>query len=100
MDVSLGGSLGTAVDSKGLLWTWGTNQYGELGVGDHDARIHPYPVLTLKGKQVSQIKCGGSFVIALGGNIKKEIPNLKLKKQREGSNAKIMHGSNLKQNSS
>jgi hypothetical protein len=36
-------------------------------------------VLSLKGKVVTQIACGGSFVVALGSNIKKEIPGLKLK---------------------
>jgi len=51
--VSLGSSLGAAVDCKGLLWTWGSNQFGELGVGDNDVRVHPYPVLTLKGKMVT-----------------------------------------------
>jgi alpha-tubulin suppressor-like RCC1 family protein len=77
-DISLGGTLGVAVDSKGLVWSWGANKAGELGVGDSDPRIHPYPVLTLKGKVVSSVNCGGQFVIALGRNLKKEIPGLKL----------------------
>lgn len=81
--MSLGGSLGAAVDSKGLLWTWGTNKFGELGVGDNESRVHPYPVLTLKGKIVTQIACGGSFVVALGSNQRKEIPNLNLNTQKE-----------------
>jgi X-linked retinitis pigmentosa GTPase regulator len=51
--VSLGASLGAAIDEKGLLWTWGSNHSGELGVGDHEPRVHPYPVLTLKGKMVT-----------------------------------------------
>lgn len=41
-------------------------------------RVHPYPVLTLKGKLVSSLSCGGQFVIALGQNVKKEIPGLNL----------------------
>ena len=83
--MSLGASLGAAVDDKGLLWTWGSNQSGELGVGDCDPRVHPYPVLTLKGKTVTQVQCGGSFVISLGVNIKKEIPGLNLNKQKEST---------------
>jgi alpha-tubulin suppressor-like RCC1 family protein len=80
VDISLGnGSLGVAVDSKGMIWTWGKNDLGELGVGDFEPRIHPYPVLTLKGKTVTQVCCGAKFVIALGNNIKKEIPGLNLK---------------------
>lgn len=78
-DVCLGTTLGAALDVKGLLWTWGSNTQGELGVGDTDPRVHPYPVLQLKGKKVENIACGGSFVIALGGNVKKPIPELKLK---------------------
>lgn len=26
-----GGTLGAAIDEKGLLWTWGANSIGELG---------------------------------------------------------------------
>jgi X-linked retinitis pigmentosa GTPase regulator len=99
-DISLGGSLGTAVDVKGLLWTWGTNGYGELGVGDNDPRIHPYPVLTLKGKTVSSISCGGQYVVALGSNIKKEIPGLKLKSAKESSVTKARKSSVIHRNSS
>jgi len=58
VDLSIGGTLGVAVDVKGLVWSWGVNALGELGVGDSDPRIHPYPVLTLKGKQIHQISCG------------------------------------------
>lgn len=66
VSVHLGESLGTCLDTKGLVWTWGTNHFGELGVGDQDSRLHPYPVLTLKGKKVTQIATGASFVVALG----------------------------------
>ncbi len=69
-----------AVDNKGLCWSWGINSMGELGVGDNDPRVHPYPVLTLKGKQVTSISCGNQFVIALGSKVRKEIPNLNLSK--------------------
>ncbi|CDW87912.1 UNKNOWN [Stylonychia lemnae] len=99
-NISLGGTVGSAVDVKGLLWTWGTNGFGELGVGDNDPRIHPYPVLTLKGKTVTQISCGGQYVIALGSNIKKEIPGLKLKKSRENSLQKTRKSSAFNKNSS
>jgi alpha-tubulin suppressor-like RCC1 family protein len=52
-DVKLGSHLGIAVDVKGLVWCWGANSVGELGVGDKDPRVHPYPILTLKGKIVT-----------------------------------------------
>ena len=72
-----------AIDCKGLVWSWGTNNFGELGVGDNDPRVHPYPILALKGKTVNSITCGGQFVIALGRNLKKEIPELRFKTELE-----------------
>ena len=42
--------MGAAIDTKGFVWSWGTNVCGELGVGDLEPRIHPYPVLTLQNK--------------------------------------------------
>lgn len=77
--VCLGGStLGAAIDVKGLLWTWGSNVSGELGVGDNEPKVHPYPVTALKKKQVNTISCGSQFIVALGSNLKKELPGLKL----------------------
>lgn len=78
-DVCLGTStLGSAIDAKGLLWTWGSNIAGELGIGDNEPKVTPYPVLSLKAKQVTQVACGSSFIVALGSNLKKELPGLKL----------------------
>ena len=71
--------MSVAVDEKGIAWSWGANTNGELGVGDRDPRIHPFPILTLKGKNVSRIFCGDQFAISLGREVKKEIPNLNLK---------------------
>ena len=55
---------------------------GELGLGDNEPKVHPYPVMALKKKSVTQVACGGQFIVALGSNLKKEIPglNLNLKK--------------------
>jgi alpha-tubulin suppressor-like RCC1 family protein len=78
-DVCLGGNtLGAAIDQQGLLWTWGSNISGELGLGDTDPKVHPYPVMALKKKIVTQVACGSQFIVALGSNLKKEIPGLKL----------------------
>ena len=44
VDVSIGGSFGAIVDKEGLLWSWGSNLSGELGLGDYEARPYPYPV--------------------------------------------------------
>ena len=73
-DVSLGKDLGIAVDNQGLAWSWGQNSHGELGVGDNEPRVHPFPILNLKGKLVTKAHCGHSFVVCLGNNICKELP--------------------------
>ena len=49
VDVSLGRDMNFAVDEEGLSWGWGENTHGELGVGDNEPRVHPYPILNLKG---------------------------------------------------
>jgi X-linked retinitis pigmentosa GTPase regulator len=83
VDVCLGGAtLGAAIDVKGMLWTWGSNVAGELGLGDNDPKVHPYPVMALKKKHVTNIACGGQFIVALGSNLKKEIPTLKLQRSK------------------
>lgn len=52
-----------------MLWTWGSNTSGELGVGDYDSRINPFPVVSLQGKKVMMVSCGGSYAISLGRSI-------------------------------
>lgn len=37
-DVSLGGQFGAFLDSNGFLWTWGSNDHGELGSGNYESR--------------------------------------------------------------
>jgi X-linked retinitis pigmentosa GTPase regulator len=66
VDVSIGGCFGAAVDREGMVWTWGSNTNGELGLGDFEQRPFPHPVAHLKNKPVSKIACGGAFAIALG----------------------------------
>jgi len=36
IDISLGGCFGACIDINNMLWTWGSNNSGELGVGDYD----------------------------------------------------------------
>lgn len=69
VDVSVGGSFGAAVDSENCLWTWGSNTNGELGLGDYDQRLTPNLLVTLQSKRVRTVACGGSFCLALGGDV-------------------------------
>jgi hypothetical protein len=68
-DIDTGGCFGAAVDIYGTVWTWGSNTSGELGVGDYEPRVNPFPVRQLQGKKVKIVACGGNFAIALGSDI-------------------------------
>lgn len=69
VNVSLGYWLFGWIDSSGLIWAWGKNSHGELGVGDWELKKTPYPVMALKSKKVTSLSCGGSFYIAIGKSI-------------------------------
>ena len=64
--MSVGGSFGIAKDKDGMLWTWGQNTNGELGLNDTKTRLYPHPILSLKRKHITKAVCGGSFAVAIG----------------------------------
>ena len=66
IDLNIGGSFGIALDKDGLIWTWGGNKHGELGIGDFNPHPFPYPMTIIKNKPIDKIACGGSFSICLG----------------------------------
>eukprot|EP00831_Metopus_contortus_P065115 TRINITY_DN58219_c0_g1_i1.p1 TRINITY_DN58219_c0_g1~~TRINITY_DN58219_c0_g1_i1.p1 ORF type:complete len:435 (-),score=66.28 TRINITY_DN58219_c0_g1_i1:93-1397(-) len=66
VDISIGGTLGIALDEQGRIWSWGSNTSGELGLGDYDPRSQPSILAKLHSKKVVSISTGGSFVVALG----------------------------------
>ena len=70
-DIAVGASFSACIEESGQVWTWGTNTRGELGLGDSDPRMVPFPVISLKGKNVEQISCGGQFSMAIGKSIPK-----------------------------
>jgi len=37
-EINIGGFFGSGIDSNGIVWTWGSNDNGELGVGDREPR--------------------------------------------------------------
>ncbi|OMJ90615.1 hypothetical protein SteCoe_7014 [Stentor coeruleus] len=79
VDLAIGLGYGTSIDRNGIVWSWGSNSTGCLGTGDQESKSQPYPILDLQNKSVTQISCGGNFVIALG----KEGENFKQKIERE-----------------
>jgi alpha-tubulin suppressor-like RCC1 family protein len=45
--ITLGRTMGSVIDSKSLVWVFGENTQGELGLGDMTARLSPYPIVQL-----------------------------------------------------
>ena len=66
VDVSIGGSFGVAQDRSGILWSWGKNSSGQLGLADLEDRTYPNALVYLKNKNIKQVVCGGQFAIAIG----------------------------------
>lgn len=66
IDAALGGSFAVVMDSKGLIYSWGSNQNGELGHGDFESKTTPTLIPGLKNKKIKKIAAGGSFVVCLG----------------------------------
>lgn len=74
VDVSIGTDVGGWIDSSGMIWVWGKNENGELGVGDCKEKNTPYPVMALKTKKVTSLSWGGSFYVAIGSTITLKSP--------------------------
>ncbi|MFZ5354115.1 MAG: FecR domain-containing protein [Bacillota bacterium] len=66
VDVKLGYEHTVALDSKGNVWTWGYNYYGQLGDGSTSNRLTPYKITTLSS--ISKIAAGDYHTIAVGAN--------------------------------
>eukprot|EP01022_Parablepharisma_sp_SALTPOND_P013866 TRINITY_DN1861_c0_g1_i1.p2 TRINITY_DN1861_c0_g1~~TRINITY_DN1861_c0_g1_i1.p2 ORF type:complete len:938 (+),score=121.27 TRINITY_DN1861_c0_g1_i1:12015-14828(+) len=64
-EIAIGGNFAAAIDENGTVYTWGSNFNGELGQGDYEPKETPCAILSLKGKNVRQICCGESHVVAI-----------------------------------
>lgn len=53
VDISVGESSSLVLDSEGIVWSWGNNDNGELGLGDVIYRPHPFPIMSLKQKGIT-----------------------------------------------
>ncbi|MFJ9827650.1 hypothetical protein ACIRSU_25300 [Streptomyces sp. NPDC101160] len=61
--VDAGAGHGVALRDDGTVWTWGANQYGQLGDGTTDARTTPARVSSLT--DVTAIAAGDNHTLAL-----------------------------------
>ena len=60
------GGMAALLTRQGVVYSWGVNEYGQLGHGDLKARATPERIDGLEGKRVSAIAVGHEFVVALG----------------------------------
>ena len=61
-----------ATTQFGELWAWGLNAYGELGLGDDNARLQPTLVRALQGAIITSVAAGHRHSVALTlGDVRK-----------------------------
>ena len=69
VDVSAGYGHTVALDEEGKVYTWGNNEYGQLGYVTEDNSTEPICISDkeneLKGKKVVKISAGGVHTVAL-----------------------------------
>ncbi|XP_019456545.1 PREDICTED: ultraviolet-B receptor UVR8 isoform X2 [Lupinus angustifolius] len=58
LDVACGREHTAAIASDGSLFTWGANDYGQLGDGTEERRKHPKKVKQLGSEFVKSVSCG------------------------------------------
>ena len=67
----LGGGRGLALSADGLLWSWGDNAYGQLGIGSTTSSLSPAAITLPVGSTVKKIASGGfhSLVLMTNGSV-------------------------------
>lgn len=63
-DLKLGEQFSIALSNKGIVYTWGQNDKGQLGLGNEVPTFEPTPVTTLN-RTISKIDCGLKHCLAL-----------------------------------
>ncbi|PHT56986.1 hypothetical protein CQW23_05472 [Capsicum baccatum] len=65
LDIACGREHTAAVASDGSLFTWGANEFGQLGDGTESARKHPTKVKQLQSEFVVSVSCGAHCTAAI-----------------------------------
>ncbi|KAK1410225.1 hypothetical protein QVD17_36760 [Tagetes erecta] len=65
LDVACGREHTAAVASDGSLFTWGANEFGQLGDGTETSRKHPKKVKYLQNEFVISVSCGAHCTAAI-----------------------------------
>lgn len=61
VDISLGWDYWLALDSRGQVWAWGANTWGQLGVGDDGGRLHPVLINAFAKHNISALATAGGI---------------------------------------
>lgn len=71
-EIAAGQFFSLALKNDGTVWAWGTNEYGELGIGIpptlSQADSHPHPVQVPGLNDVIAIDAGNEYAMALTGD--------------------------------
>lgn len=69
--VGCGGEHSVACTADGRVFSWGCNEDGQLGLGDHEDRDHPCAVTLPEGETALAVSCAGeaSFVLTASGDV-------------------------------
>ncbi|XVE72288.1 hypothetical protein DITRI_Ditri11bG0027200 [Diplodiscus trichospermus] len=65
LDIACGREHTAAVASDGSLFTWGANEFGQLGDGTEEGRKHPKKVKQLQTEFVKSVSCGAHCTAAI-----------------------------------
>ena len=63
-DIQVGAEFVLALDSKGDVWGWGSNNEGQLGLGHTDPQPVPIRLPQLVGKGIAQISAGKPWIVS------------------------------------
>lgn len=63
--IACGDNYSMARSLTGALFSWGNNQYGQLGIGNQHSQPSPVQVSELKAKRVSKVACGSSHSVVV-----------------------------------
>jgi alpha-tubulin suppressor-like RCC1 family protein len=63
--IGVGRAHSVAALADGRLMAWGSNEFGQLGLGDREARVQPTLVSALAGERIVRVECGSDHTLAL-----------------------------------
>lgn len=62
--VVAGSDFNVALDTSGSMWSWGLNNYGQLGNTSKLVNAYPKMIYIPNGKKIKDVTCGDNFCLA------------------------------------